>query len=187
MWQGSFCMGYRQLVQIAAPISDSRAGHSLPLLEVLWTGTTYGPSHLRGCCWTEDGIATKHYLLFSHPWEAHVPPLLISKALGAAFTSLRITATAQSPETRRSLHSHLYMGPCHYQEPDDQEMAIGSAHCLHLPGSTCRLYISTPPIKRITASTHWRKRQQVSKQKAELTPKIIKKVSPHKLIRSAPV
>ena len=50
-------------------------------------------------------------------------------------------------------------------------------------GVCAGLCIYTPPIKGIIVSTHWGMRQQASKLKAALVPKIL---NPHKLCRDSP-
>ena len=89
---------------------------------------------------TEEGIANTHCC--SHtPGNAHILPLPLPNALGAAYTFLNLAATSHSSAatshsaaTRRSL-CNLPMGPCHCQGPSNQALATSPAHCLHLPGS----------------------------------------------------
>ena len=133
----------------------------------LWIGTICGCSHLRVA--TEEGTVTE----CSHfPGNTHMLLLLLlqpwlPKALGATYTSLRVTETSQVPATRSRL-CHLPTGPHHCQGPSNQALDTGPAHYIHLLGSMHRLYTGTPPIKGITACTPWGKRQQASKLTANI-------------------
>ena len=134
--------------QTTAAISDSRGGHGLTLPGILirhhlWPQKPQGTPQRRAvqpsttpCC--------------SHS-PAHILLLPLPKTLGTTYTCLRVTS--QHPETRSNL-CQLPTSSCHCQGTSSQELATGPAHCLHLPGSTCRLYTSTTTIKRITACTY---------------------------------
>ena len=123
-----------------------------------WKATTCVSNHLRDG--TEDGTATEcHQLLFSLPRNAHALLLPLQKSPGSTYTYLRITASSQGPATRTSLYQ-LPAGPHNCQVNSYWQLATGTAHHFHLPGSMHKKCTSISLIKgnRIRACTQWGKR-----------------------------
>ena len=94
----------------------------------LWIGITYSPSHLRGS--HRGGHCNQVYsLLLSLPGNAQALLLPLQKALGAAYTCLRVPATSQGPATQSRL-CQLYTDPDTIKDPATrhwlQALPIGS-------------------------------------------------------------
>ena len=69
----------------------------------------------------------------------HAPLLSLLKALGATYTSLRITDCHFPGPCHQKQPAPPPTGPCHCQEPSNQALPTSPAHGLHLPGSKHRL------------------------------------------------
>ena len=116
--------------------------------------------------------------------HTHTLLLLLPKALGAAYTFLRVTVNPQGTAVRSSL-LHLLTGPCHSKGTRNQALAIGPGNCLSLPGSKHRPYTGTPTIKGIIACPCWGKRQVFNPKEALTQKKKKKKSKPSQTMQGA--
>lgn len=104
-----------------------------------------------GVARTTEYPVTRHHVLLPPPWECALPETTTAKgpmmAPPATTTSLRVTATAEGPETRCSpLAPTLPQG----SKPPTRAPRTGTTRCPHLPGSMHGLCTYTTPSRKKT-------------------------------------
>ena len=94
----------------------------------------------------EEGTAAEYHLLHSLPGNAHTTLLLLPKALDTAYSSLRVTATSQGPETRSSLY-RFPVGPGHCQGPGTRHWRLAQPTVSTFLEVSSELTLAHPPIR----------------------------------------
>ena len=146
-------------VQATTAISDSRGGHSLPMLA---SPTTSGTN-----------AAVDHCP--SHPGNSHTLLLPLLRAHHCVLSSWGSLSLLRALKPDETFCPHLPVGHHHCQEPSDQVSPIASTP----PWKYAQgLYPNTPPIKGITACTL---RKETASIQIKSSPHAKKIVNPHKL------